>query len=148
MAAEYFGEALLRDFRALISKLRLHLKESHNILPIVQSILSKSPSSQRDNLPPLKKFLGRDPTTQVQKFLHTSTMDVFPIPTVIQERAVNVEELQRVCADLHPVIKEHLRGNRERGRRQAYKGMLPNFTEGDYVPVARTDFHAGEKLFL
>lgn len=34
------------------------------------------------------------------------------------------------------------------GRKYTLRGTLPNYTEGDFVLVAREHFHAGEKLCL
>ena len=61
---------------------------------------------------------------------------------------MNVEELLKLCAEIHPRVQSSLDKHRAQHRQNASRGQLPNFDEGDYVLVARSDFHAGEKLCL
>lgn len=49
---------------------------------------------------------------------------------------------------LHPMIDTHVAAERDRSRKAREKGDLANFVEGDYVLVAREEFHEGEKLCL
>lgn len=45
-------------------------------------------------------------------------------------------------------VQDHLQRNRGFIRKKVSEGDLPNFIESDFVPVARSDFNAGEKLCL
>lgn len=51
-------------------------------------------------------------------------------------------------AELHPIVENTVRKNRERSREYASRGTLPNFIEGGFVLVASEEFFAGEKLAL
>ena len=50
--------------------------------------------------------------------------------------------------ELHPLINFTLQQNRQNQRDAQSRGELANFSEGDYVLVARKDFFQGEKLCL
>lgn len=52
----------------------------------------------------------------------------------------------KLCAELHPCVQSNVDRHRAQHRASASRGQLPNFDEGDYVLVARSDFHADEKL--
>ena len=67
---------------------------------------------------------------------------------VLAERVANVRKLQEKLAELHPVVQNYLQDYRKKSREAVKRGALPKFTEGDFVLVARSDFHAGEKLAL
>ena len=64
------------------------------------------------------------------------------------EKFLNIESLKTRVTELHPQIRNAVQANRERSREYARKGVLPNFTDSDYVLVAREDFYPGEKLAL
>ena len=123
-------------------------KEWSDLIPIVQSVLNNSPSPHRGNVCPFTAFMGCDPTPPVLTFLRSSTTTPVTVTEAQRESALNVEELVRLCADLHQRVQSALAKHRKQSREAMSKGRLPNFTEGDYVLVARSDFHAGEKLCL
>eukprot|EP00171_Calliarthron_tuberculosum_P004300 IDg4300t1 len=50
--------------------------------------------------------------------------------------------------ELHPQIESSLSKNRQRSRQVAERGTPANFVQGDFVLVARDDFHKDEKLCL
>lgn len=58
---------------------------------------------------------------------------------------LNVDELVKLCVDLHPRVQSTLAKHRKKSREARSKGQLPKFTEGDYVVVAPVNFHANEK---
>lgn len=147
-AVERLGRELLRVLRSLISELQMDQKEWPDLIPIVQSVLNNSPSPHRGNVCPLTAFMGRDPTAPVNTFLRSTTATPVTITDAQLESKLNAEELVKLCADLHPRLQSTLAEHRRQSREAASKGQLPNFTEGDYVLVARSDFHAGEKLCL
>ena len=147
-AVERLGKEILRALRALTSEFQMDFKEWTDLLPVIQSILNNSSSPHRMNVAPLTAFLGMKPTPPIASFLRTSTQKAVLVTDVIRQRAVNVEALQKACAELHPLVQDTLQKNRESSRHNASKGKLANFTEGDFVLVAREEFHAGEKLAL
>lgn len=55
-----------------------------------------------------------------------------------------MERLFNTVSKLRPIVQKALQDNRERQRSQS----APNFTEGDFVLVAREDFSAGENFSL
>ncbi len=64
------------------------------------------------------------------------------------ERSLNIWAAKEILENLHPLVEDALEENRKRGRLCASKGIPANFTEGDFVLVAREDMSAGEKLAL
>lgn len=59
-----------------------------------------------------------------------------------------MEELIISMDELHPLVENSFTDQRQRVRNARNRGELSNFQEGDFVPVARDDFHKGEKLFV
>lgn len=107
-----------------------------------------SPSPQRLNKTFLTAFTGMDPTPPIPTFIRSSTSVPVDISEVQRERCINTSNLLSAMTELHPVFQESVRSGRERSRKAAFRGELPNLAEGDFVLMAREDFTAGEKLFL
>lgn len=147
-AVERLGKELLRIFRSVISELGMNFEEWTDLVPLVQSALNQAPAPQRGNVSPITAFTGLDPTPPVSTFLRSSTVSPITVTALQQERALNISNLLTAVAELHPTVQDTVQENRKRKRESMSKGRLPNFTEGDYVLVARNDFHAGEKLAL
>lgn len=61
---------------------------------------------------------------------------------------MNNAALRSKIAQLHPVVKDQLKTNRERIRNSRSQGFSSNFSEGDFILIARDDFMAGKKLSL
>lgn len=91
---------------------------------------------------------GMSTTPPIATFYRAQTTVPVTITELNRGRALKVEELCKLVGNLHPVVQEALQTNRSKGRKSPSKGSLPNFTEGDFVLVAREDFHTGEKLCL
>lgn len=147
-AVERLGRELLRVLRSTLSELQMDHQEWPDLIPIVQSVLNNAPSPQRGNISPITAFMGREPTPPIQTFLRTSTSKPVSLTELQLESMMNVEELLKLCAEIHPRVQSSLDKHRAQHRQNASRGQLPNFDEGDYVLVARSDFHAGEKLCL
>ena len=92
--------------------------------------------------------MGTEPTPPISTFLRTRTVTPITVSEAQREWLLSVQKLKDRIGEMHPVVQETVRKNREKARRAASRGSLPNFTEGDYVLVAREDFFAGEKLAL
>lgn len=147
-AVERLGRELLRVMRSVLSELQMPFTEWPDILPLVQSALNNSPSPQRGNISPFTAFMGREPTAPIATFLRNSTTKSVTVDATKLESLMNITQLKNRVAELHPIVENTLEKNRSIGRKNASRGKLPNFTEGDFVLVAREDFFAGEKLAL
>ena len=64
------------------------------------------------------------------------------------ERVNHIEKLIESMDKLRPLVQASLATNRQRLREHMSEGLIPNFEEGDFVLVARNNFHHGEKLCL
>ena len=148
VAVERLGKELLRVFRAVTSELQMRPEEWPDLLPVVQSTLNQTPSPQRGNYAPVTAFTGAQPTPPIATFIRTTTTKPMSISDIQKDRTLNIDSLKTFIADLHPIVQSAVSTNRSRGREAAGRGQLPNFTEGDYVLVARDDLTAGEKLSL
>lgn len=147
-AVERLGKELLRVFRAVCSELQLRPEEWPDLLPLVQSAINNAPSPQRADIPPVTAMTGMDATTPISTFYRSSKTLPVTVSDVARERVLNVDMLCKRVTELHPVIQDVLQDNRRRMRDRTSKGKLPNFSNGDFVLVAREDFTAGEKLSL
>lgn len=144
-AVERLGKELLRTFRAIVSELQMEFDEWPDLLPIVHSTLNTAPSPQRGNVSPITAFTGLKPTPPISTFVRMITGSTVDLSDMEFERISNIENLLKICSELHPTVQSSLQSNRKRARDQGSSGKLANFTEGDFVLVARSDFHAGEK---
>lgn len=145
---ERLGKELLKTARALISELKLRTHSWPDVIPIIQSAVNLSPSPQRKNIPPLTAFSGLKPRQPINTFIRSDTAQVITVEQATMERLKNMTELINTMDNLHPVVQTSLQNNRERLRQHMSKGKMPNFEEGDFVLVARDNFHKGEKLCL
>lgn len=147
-AVERLGKEMLRVFRSIVSEFQMSLDEWPDLLPVVQSALNNAPSPSRGNISPITAFVGKEPTPPIATFLRTDSVKPITVTDAQRERLINVQALKDRVAELHPLVAESVRKNRQRSREAASAGTLPNFSEGDYVLVAREEFSAGEKLCL
>lgn len=145
---ERLGKELLRVLRSTSSELQLAHEEWPDLLPLVQSAINNAPSPQRAGVPPIKAMTGMAATPPIATFYRAQTSAPVTVSDLVHERALNVDMLCDLVGQLRPIIQDAVQKNRQQGRDVASKGSLPNFTKGDYVLVAREDFHAGEKLCL
>lgn len=116
-------------------------KEWHILTPIVQSVHNNSTSPHNGNVCSLSAFIGRDPTTPVDKSFRFIT-----ITDAQLQSKLNSRELFWLCADLRPHVQSTLAERRKQLTKAASKSQLPKFDDGDYVFVALSDCQAGEKL--
>lgn len=144
-AVERLEREVLRFLRATLSELKMNLKERPDVIPNVQAVLNNSPSPRRGNICPFTAFMGRQATPPIKTFLRSTSAKTVTLTEAQAESYKNVEELIKVWADLHPRVQYSLAMNQKQGGDAASRGQLSNLAKGDYVLVARSDFHAGEK---
>lgn len=88
------------------------------------------------------------PSPPISTFLRTETATSMTVTDIQREKALNIDELLKGVADLHPTVDNALQRNRALSQNTSSNGSLPKFSTGDWVVVARDDFTAGEKLAL
>lgn len=106
------------------------------------------PLPQGNNAAPFTAFNGHPLKIPVTAF--TSSTDAQPVRIydVVIRRTLNVQSLQANLTALRYVVISSLQHNRARARAAAERGEPAKFTEGDYVLLAREEFHFSEKLCL
>lgn len=132
----------------MVPELQIRLTEWPDILPLLQSALNNAPFPSRCNVRPITAFIGMESTPPISTFFKSETMKAVTVSELQLEKALNIKALQDRRAELHLAVKSSLQAARACSRQATGKRRLPNFTEGDYVLVARSDFHAGKKLDL
>lgn len=139
---------LLRVFSSVKSELCLRSAEWPDILPLIQSVLNNSPPPQRAGIFPLKAITGLEPTTPIGTLYRSSVASTVTLENLTLERAINMERLSKVGSEIRPFVQRAQNDNRERKSSQFGKRQVPNFTEGDFVLVARKVFFAGKTASL
>lgn len=91
---------------------------------------------------------GQESAPPIRIFMPTASASPLTISEVLHERTINIRVLQEKMDKLHPIVNRSVQDNRDKSREARSTGQLPNFDEGDYILVAREDFHAFEKLSL
>lgn len=147
-AVERLGREVLRHFRTIMSELELPFPEWTDIVPIVQHALNNSPSPQRKGLCPITIFTGLELSPPIATIKRTVTVKIVMFNEAAEEVSRNLSKVRDRMADLHPMVETALENNRARAREIASRGRLSNFSDGDYVLVARDDFSKGQKLAL
>lgn len=147
-AVERLGNELLRIFRAVLSETQLPKDEWPQLLPIFQSAINNSPSPARSNIAPITAFTGAPPSRPIDTFMRAIDSTPVTLTEAQTERELNINSLIAHMDNLHPLIHQQLQKDRSRSRSVRSRGELANFTDGDYVLVAREDFFKNEKLCL
>lgn len=126
----------------------MHTIEWPDLLTIVQSVLNNAPSPLRGNICPITDFLGRAPTMPTSTFIRTYTVKPVLLSDAVKERALNIEEFIKARDELHPLFQSTFVKYHEQARAAASRAELPNFTDRDFVLVARTEFGAEDKHLI
>lgn len=79
-------------------------------------------------------------------FYRYNTAPTVIVDDVARKRTLNMHFLGAMVSNLLPIIQGALQNNRNRQRIQTTNEQLPNFCEGNLIPVAREDLAVGEKL--
>jgi len=147
-AVERLGKEILRTFRTAVSELQVPFSTWPDLVPLVQSALNNSLSPQRGNLAPITIFMGKEPSPPISTFWRRDTGTTVTIKAATRKRALNFGKVRDLVDNYRTAVGADLTRNRTRKRGTASRGTLPNFSEGDFVLVAREHFNAGEKLCL
>lgn len=147
-AVKRLAREVLRVARAVLSELQLPHDAWPDLVLLFQSTLNNTPSRHRSNTAPIKAFTGLQTAPPISKFIFSDTGNSITVPELVRTRALEINHLQDVMEQLHPVIDNSLTKNCGRSREAAGKGQMANFARGDFVPMTRELFHSGEKLCL
>lgn len=128
----------------------LELQKNHqkwpNLISIVHTVFNNSSSQQRGSVCPITAFRGFKPTPPVKTSLCLATDHLLTLMEAQLKSSNNIEEPEKFCAELHPHVHADLDRYRAHHRTSASHGRLPNFREGGYILIVRSDFHTYEKL--
>lgn len=61
---------------------------------------------------------------------------------------MKIAALKSKIAQFHSIVQDHIKTISKCIRDSSSQGCLPNFSEGDFVPVAKDGFTDGKNLFL
>lgn len=129
-----------------MSKLNLRRKEWPDLLAIMQSAINNIPLQQRAGTPTVRPMTNMKSIPPMSTLYRARASKPVTISDVSFEHLLYVERLGALVGELHPVIQDAVRENRQRAGNQAPKGKLPNFVEVDFVHVAWDTFHVAEQL--
>ena len=127
---------VVRALKAILQEAKRDIREWVDVVPAVQWALNTA-YRERYASTPYHVVFGRAPLTSFST-LASSTGEDWKVDTLDEEalrrKVANVVEAQQ---QLHKVVEEGVKKNRERHRQPASRGKLPNFAVEDYVMVAR-----------
>jgi hypothetical protein len=126
----------MRDFRAVLSELKMCADEWPEVVNLVQSVLNNSLSTRQNRRTPMQVFTGHAGTTPLALMLK----DNVPVFDFIKVQMVmEVEMLPKVMTDIHAQVTEKATCDSKSSiQKHDDKTQVrsPNFQVGDYVIVA------------
>lgn len=93
-------------------------------------------------------FTRIEVTPPVSTLFRSSTLETLNLEKIRREGALSISSFQNLRAETHRIIQTKLQKNRARAREVAFQDSLCNFSEGDFMPLARCDFYEGERILL
>lgn len=93
-------------------------------------------------------FTELSTTPPIMTFMSSMASKLAAVPEAARERTLNVASLQKRVQELHFIVETMLSTIRSRVRATAERRELATFASGDFVLVARHEFHNGKKLCL
>jgi hypothetical protein len=142
---------VLRATRALLSEFRLRTAQWPEVYKLVQSILNHTPSPQRGNLAPITVFTGQKADSPLRSVISSFSGTTLSSTDIRARQLLNIEQLRDSIEGLHKAARDASATRRAKSRdHQHHRSGVksPNFDIGDYVLIAKREFHAGEKLTL
>ena len=127
---------VVRTLKALIQEERRSTRDLVDLVPAVQWALNTA-YRQRYGSTPYHVMFGRAPRTTLST-LASSTDQEWRVD-VLDGKALrrHVAGVVAAQAELHKQVLDKVQASRERQRASASRGVLPNFSVGEYVLVAR-----------
>ncbi|KAE8980660.1 hypothetical protein PR001_g23652 [Phytophthora rubi] len=148
---EVVNREVLKCMKALLSELRLAIRDWPALLPVVQAALNSMPADRLGGKSPLTAFTALPGGTQLTSILHPRDPEETSIHWVAQEIREHLDSVRVALDGLHAEMvnasEKRQRAARERhARRQGVK--LQKFSEGDFVLAATATGRSGNKRAL
>ncbi|KAG3109168.1 hypothetical protein PI125_g11190 [Phytophthora idaei] len=139
---------ILQVLRVMLLESRLDTRNWVHLLPIIQANLNHTPVYSLGNCAPVELFTGLPSPSTLDILAAPSARVLRDLPMEKTELREAVDALRRSLHGLHRVVRDR----RERQRAAAMarsKGIVCNFSEGDYVLWSRVDKRLqGNKSFV
>uniref|UniRef100_H3GD34 Chromo domain-containing protein n=1 Tax=Phytophthora ramorum TaxID=164328 RepID=H3GD34_PHYRM len=148
---EVVNREILKSIKALLSELRLHVRDWPAILPVVQAALNAMPADRLGGKTPLTAFKALPGGAQLHSILHPREPVDASIEWVDSEVQRHLRYVRVALDAMHTEMvnasERRRRAARERhARRQGVR--LQKFSEGDFVLAATATGRSGHKLAL
>jgi hypothetical protein len=114
-------------------------------------VLNNSPSPQRGDVAPITIFTGLAADTPLLCLANTDIPTIESLPQLRAQQLLHIELLRTSLDDVHKHVVDTTQRNRANAQksRASKREVTPiNFDVGDFVLVAKRDFHLGDKLTL
>ena len=108
-------------------------KEWPDLVPLVQIILNNSQSPQRGNRAPITLFIDKKPALQMDISIRHDTGTIVTMEEATREGVFNFSKVKELVESLHPETEKVLQKMRKKARESMSRGILPKFSEGDFV---------------
>ncbi|KAG3078129.1 hypothetical protein PI125_g21071 [Phytophthora idaei] len=145
---ERVNRDILQVLRVMPLESRLDTRNWVHLLPSIQANLNHTPMYSLGNCAPVELFTGLPSASTLDILAAPSSRVLRDLPMEKTELREAVDALRRSLHGLHRVVRDR----RERQRAAAMarsKGIVCNFSEGDYVLWSRVDKRLqGNKLFV
>ena len=148
---ESMCKEVLRAARALLSEFRLKPSEWPSVIRLIQSILNHSVRPSLNNRAPITAFAGLPADNPLRTLLPPPPASPASLDFVKAQRIVHIESLIKSLDELHRNVAEKRTRKRQQevDRHNDRTRIRPvNFDIGDFVLVADTEKHSGNKLRL
>jgi len=127
---------VVRALKAMLNEKKRDTRDWVGLVPAVQWALNTA-FRERYGSTPYHVMYGRAPGTSFE-ILASAYGDAWKVDVLdsnsLQSKVADVVDAQE---NFHKQVSDKVRENRERQRRAADRGVMPNFDVGDYVLVAR-----------
>ncbi|RAW31143.1 hypothetical protein PC110_g12518 [Phytophthora cactorum] len=133
--AKLVNHDILQVLRVMLLERRLDTRNWVHLLPIIQANLNHTPVYSLGNCDPVELFTGLPSASTLDISVTPSARVLRDLPMEKTELREAVDALRRSLHDLHRAVRDR----RERQRAVAMarsKGIVCNFSEGDYVTKA------------
>ncbi|POM64854.1 LOW QUALITY PROTEIN: Hypothetical protein PHPALM_19574 [Phytophthora palmivora] len=137
---EVMNRLLLKCLRDILSELKLHISDWSTVLPLVQSVLNRTPSDRLGGVAAVTAFTALPASLPIHSILHPQTTEVFDVQVVYTKQHEHIAAVQASLEDMRKTLshQEEQRRAQARDRRAAKRGVdMANYEIGDFVLVAQ-----------